>query len=132
MSANVMNPSAAQPAAGRHADPLAFSPDILRVQASPPRPLPRAVLGVALGLLASALAWAAFGRLDIVAVAHGKLVPHSSLKIVQPAEAGIVREILVAEGQQVRAGQLLMRMDPTLSAAELGSLRTELAQRAQA
>lgn len=113
-------------------DPAEFAPEILRVQSSPPRPMPRAVLGAALALLLSAILWAAFGRLDIVAVAQGKLVPHSSLKIVQPAEAGIIKEILVSEGQTVRAGQLLMRMDPTLSAADLESLQSELQQKSLA
>lgn len=115
-----------------HTDPREFAPEILRVQTSPPRPLPRAVLAGALALFAAALMWAAFAHLDIVAVAHGKLIPNSSLKIVQPAEAGIVREILVAEGESVRAGQLLMRMDPTLSAAELESLKSELGQKSLA
>jgi HlyD family secretion protein len=110
-------------------DPAEFAPEILRVQSSPPRPLPRAVLAAVAGLLGSTLLWAAFARLDIVAVAQGKLIPHSSLKIVQPAEAGIVREILVVEGQPVGRGQLLMRMDPTLSAADLDSLRAELQQK---
>jgi hemolysin D len=41
------------------------------------------------------------GQLDIVAVAEGKLIPQSYLKIVQPAEAGIVKEILVREGETV-------------------------------
>lgn len=109
-----------------------FAPDILRVQASPPAPLPRAVLGAGVALLAGSLAWAFFGKLDIVAVAPGRLVPQSSLKIVQPAEAGIVKQILVAEGELVSAGQLLMRMDSTLSSAELDSLRRELAQKALA
>lgn len=112
-----------------HSDPAEFAPEILRVQASPPRPLPRAVLGSGFGLLAAALAWAAIARLDIVAVAPGRLIPHSALKIVQPAEAGIVKEILVTEGQAVRQGQLLMRMDPTLSTADGEALRAELQQK---
>lgn len=110
-------------------DAADFVPDILRVQSSPPGPLPRAVLGATLALFACSIAWAVFGQLDIVAVAPGRLVPQSSLKIVQPAEAGIVKEILVEEGALVRAGQVLMRMDPTLSAAELGALGRELAQK---
>lgn len=112
-----------------HTDPVEFAPEILRIQASPPRPLPRAVLGGGVALLGAALLWAAFSRLDIVAVAHGKLVPTSSLKIVQPAEAGIVKEILVQEGQQVSAGQVLMRMDPTYAVADLSALRSEMQQK---
>ena len=117
---------------GLHTDPGEFAPEILRVQTSPPRPLPRAVLAAGLGLFVAALMWAALAHLDIVAVAQGKLIPNSSLKIVQPAEAGIVSEILVSEGESVRAGQLLMRMDATLSAAELDSLKSELAQKSLA
>lgn len=112
-----------------HTDPNQFASDILRIQTTPPRPMPRAVLGIALALFVVALLWSACGRLDIVAVAQGKLVPQSSLKIVQPAEAGIVKEILVQEGQQVKAGQILMRMDPTLALADLNALRTELQQK---
>jgi HlyD family secretion protein len=76
-------------------------------------------------LFAAALVWAALGKLDIVAVAHGKLMPRSYLKIVQPAEAGIVKEILVQEGERVKAGQVLIRMDTTLAAADQTSLRQE-------
>ena len=42
--------------------------------------------------------WAFFGRLDIVAVAQGKLVPETFLKVVQPSDPGVVKEILVKEG----------------------------------
>jgi hemolysin D len=115
-----------------HTSPNEFAPDILRIQATPPRPMPRAVLGIGLTLLGVALLWSAFGRLDIVAVAQGKLVPQSSLKIVQPAEAGIVNDILVQEGQLVKAGQTLMRMDPTLALADLRALRTELQHKSMA
>lgn len=113
-------------------EPAAFSPDILRIQSSPPRPMPRAVLGVALALFFSALLWVALSRLDIVAVAQGKLVPQTYLKIVQPAEAGIVKEILVNEGERVKAGQVLIRMDPTFSGADLTALRSELNQKSLA
>lgn len=83
-----------------------------------PSPLPRMVLRALLALLLVMLAWAAVGRLDVVAVAEGKLVPISYVKIVQPADAGIVREIAVTEGQQVQAGQVLARMDANVSQAD--------------
>lgn len=89
-------------------------------------PLPRTVLHLALALFAATLGWAAFGKLDIVAVTQGKLVPQSFVKIVQPAEAGVVREILVAEGQSVQEGQTLVRMDTRLSEADLRAVDDEL------
>jgi len=99
-------------------DPLDFSPGLLRIQAQPPRPFARAVLYTLLVLLVLLIAWATFGRLDVVASAEGKLLPQSYLKIVQPSEQGVIREILVNEGQHVKAGQTLMRMDTTLTDAD--------------
>jgi HlyD family secretion protein len=107
------------------ADPAEFSPPLIRLQESPPSPLGRRVLYVLLGLLAGLFLWSVLGRLDIVAVAEGKLVPHSYVKIVQPAEAGIVREILVREGQVVRVGEVLMRMDAQLSEADRRTLEAD-------
>jgi hypothetical protein len=83
------------------ADPGDFHPALIRLQEAPPSPLGRMVLWVLLMFLALLLAWSFVGRLDIVAVADGKLVPASYLKIVQPAEAGVVKEILVREGEAV-------------------------------
>ncbi len=100
------------------ADPASFFPPLLRIQDTPPSPAGRRVLYAVLALLAGLLLWAAVGRLDIVAVAEGKLVPQSYLKIVQPAEAGIVKEILVREGERVAAGQVLMRMDALYTEAD--------------
>ncbi len=98
--------------------PEDFLAPLLRIQQSPPSPFAGWLLKALLAFFACLLAWAAFGRLDIVAVAIGKLVPQSYLRIVQPMEQGIVREILVREGEQVREGQVLMRMDPSLMEAD--------------
>ncbi|MFN0041515.1 MAG: HlyD family type I secretion periplasmic adaptor subunit [Burkholderiales bacterium] len=105
---------------------LEFSPAIVRAQHQGAAPLPRVVLYVTLALFAVMLAWAIFGRLDIIAVAQGKLVPDSYVKIVQPAESGVVREILVREGEAVRAGQSLMRMDTNVSDADLATVDSDL------
>jgi HlyD family secretion protein len=78
-----------------------------------------------LTLLAALLVWALVGRLDIVAVAEGKLVPQSYVKIVQPAEAGIIKEITVKEGEVVHAGQVLMRMDALITDADGRSLEAD-------
>lgn len=104
----------------------AFAPEIIRVQQRPPSPLPRTVLYALLALFAVLLVWTVVGRIDIVAVAQGKLVPQSFLKIVQPVESGIVREILVKEGDTVKEGQVLARMDTRLSDADSRTLQAEL------
>src|SRR5207237_7594253 len=102
------------PTAMLNADPTDFSPPLLRIQEKPPPPLAGWMLRLLIGLLAGLVLWAVFGRLDIVAVAEGKLVPSSYLKIVQPSEQGIVKEILVKEGERVEEGRVLVRMDAAL------------------
>ena len=109
----------------RSVDPAEFSPPLLRMQESPPAPLAGWMLRALLALLALTLLWMVLGRLDIVAVADGKLVPSTYLKIVQPAEQGIVKEILVREGERVREGQVLVRMDPVLTDADVKAIRAE-------
>jgi HlyD family secretion protein len=106
-------------------DSYAFSSSLARFEAIAPSPLGRAVLWALLALLASTLLWAAFARLDIVAVAEGKLVPSGYLKIVQPVEQGVIVEVLVREGERVAHGQLLARMDTALLAADDRALRAE-------
>lgn len=109
--------------------PSDFAAPLLRIQQSPPHPLGRRVLLTLACLLAGLLLWGILGRLDIVAVAEGKLVPQSYVKIVQPPESGIVLEILVREGEPVRAGQVLMRMDALPAEADSKSVEAELARK---
>ncbi|HEY0488660.1 MAG TPA: HlyD family type I secretion periplasmic adaptor subunit [Telluria sp.] len=104
------------------ADPRDFRPSLIRLQENPPNPLGLRVMWAGLAFLAGVLVWAVFSRLDIVAVAQGKLVPETYLKIVQPTDAGVVREILVRENQPVKMGQVLIRMDTALSESDLKAL----------
>lgn len=106
-------------------DVLDFAPGLLSIQESPPAKLPRALLHCVVALFLILLLWASVGKLDIVASADGRLVPQTYVKIVQPAEAGIVQEILVGEGQSVEAGQVLMRMDAKLTDADARTIRNE-------
>lgn len=110
----------------RSPDALDFAPGLLAIQESPPAKLPRTVMVTVLALFLIMLAWAVFGKLDIIASAEGRLVPQTYVKIVQPADAGIVQDILVQEGQEVEAGQVLMRMDTKLTEADAKTIQNEL------
>ncbi|NOT15329.1 MAG: HlyD family type I secretion periplasmic adaptor subunit [Methylotenera sp.] len=105
---------------------LEFTPGLLYLQHSAPSPLPRVVLRGILLLLVALLIWAVFSKLDVVSVAEGKLVPMSYIKIVQPAEAGIVRQIAIHEGQQVKKDQLLIKMDANVSEADSNTIQSAL------
>ncbi len=105
-----------------------FLPTLLAMTDSPPPKMPRMILVSVLVLVAVLLLWSVLGRLDVVASAEGRLVPQSKLKIVQPADAGIVVDILVREGQKVAAGQVLMQLDPRLIDADRETTSGEYAQ----
>lgn len=108
---------------------LDFAPSLLSIQESPPARLPRAVMYTVGVLFVILLLWAMFGKLDIIASAEGRLVPETYIKIVQPADAGIVQEILVKEGEQVKQGQVLMRMDTQLANADAKTIANDLVMR---
>ena len=105
---------------------LDFTPQLLHIQQSPPSPMPRMVLGLIFVLIVVMLVWAIFGKLDVVAVAEGKLIPATYLKIVQPSEGGIVKDIHVSEGESVKAGQVLVEMDSHTAEADSTTIRDAL------
>ncbi len=102
----------------RLADELAFLPANLELAETPAHPAPKWLMRVIVALALIAVLIAAFGQLDIVAVAKGKLLPDERVKIIQPAITGVVRRILVHDGQRVMAGQLLVELDTTQAAAD--------------
>lgn len=114
-------PNAPQPAAIRVASAL------FEIEAGDPGKGSRTVLWSVCLLFGVLLVWAIFAKLDIVAVAQGRLVPQTYVKIVQPAEAGIIRELLVEEGSMVKQGDVLVRLDPTLNTADSTAVSSELA-----
>jgi hemolysin D len=98
-----------------------FLPPLLAIQETPPSPVHRQVLWTITGLVIALILWATIGRIEIVATAPGKFIPDGRVKEVQPLEAAIVKAVHVQEGQSVRQGDLLIELDPTLSAAELAA-----------
>jgi adhesin transport system membrane fusion protein len=85
----------------------------------------RLVIVLTCSALALFITWAALARLDEVARAEGKVRPSSKAQLLQSAESGTVRAILVQSGQHVGKGQLLVRLDDTQSSSELGQIQAE-------
>lgn len=96
------------------------------IESTPPARALAALLWALIALGGVLLAWALIAQLDIVATAPGRLVPVSQVKLVQSAEPGIVREILVRDGERVAAGQLMLRLDATIAAADAAAVAGEL------
>jgi hemolysin D len=102
----------------RMLDERAFLPAALALQEAPPHPAPRRAIIAICALFTIALLWAYFGELDIVAVAHGRVVVSQRSKTIQPLETSVVKAIHVKDGDKVQAGDLLIELDSTLAAAD--------------
>lgn len=111
----MQNARAGDPA--RHTD-HDFLPAALEIMEAPPSPGLRWLMLSLCALFVVAIGWAFIGRMDVVAVATGKTVAAGNAKVIQPIEIGAVRAIHVRDGQYVRAGDLLLELDPTLASAE--------------
>ncbi|MCB9947623.1 MAG: HlyD family type I secretion periplasmic adaptor subunit [Rhodospirillaceae bacterium] len=72
-----------------------------------------------------AIFWADHATLDEVTRGDGRVIPSSQIQIVQSLEGGIVKDILVSEGELVDAGQVLMRIDDTSVSSSLGELQVQ-------
>ncbi|MFO1296261.1 MAG: biotin/lipoyl-binding protein [Rubrivivax sp.] len=64
-------------------------------------------------IVACALGWAAVAEVDIVAKAPTRIIPEGREQLIASLEGGILRELSVREGEQVRQGQQLATLDPT-------------------
>ncbi len=109
----------------RLADEAAFLPAALSLQATPPHPAPRRTMYAIMALAGVAVLWACVGSLDVVAVAQGRIVVSNGTKQVQPLETSVVRAIHVADGDKVKAGQVLIELDPTAARADQGRVSEE-------
>src|SRR5229473_1624680 len=105
---------------------LAFLPAALEIVETPPSPIGRAIGATIIAVFVLALAWACLGTVDIVATASGKIIPSGRTKVIQPLEIGVVRAIHVHDGDTVKAGQVLIELDPTMNAAEREHLQSDL------
>src|SRR6266436_2348036 len=104
----------------------AFLPAALEIVETPASPVGRAVAATIMVIFCFALAWASFGQIDIVASAPGKIIPSEGTKVVQPFEIGMVRAIHVRDGQTVKAGDVLIELDPRINESERDHLQADL------
>ncbi|MFG6417010.1 HlyD family type I secretion periplasmic adaptor subunit [Roseateles sp. DC23W] len=102
----------------RMLDERAFLPAALALQETPPHPAPRRAAIVICSLFLAALLWAVVGQIDIVAVAQGRIIVSQRSKTIQPLETSVVKAIHVRDGDKVKAGDLLIELDSTLTAAD--------------
>ena len=109
-------------------DEMEFLPAALEIVETPPRPAGRVIAAVLMLFFVIALLWACIGSVDVIATASGKVIPTGRTKVIQPLESGVVHAIHVQDGQKVKAGDVLVEIDTTVSAAERDRLRNDFTQ----
>jgi adhesin transport system membrane fusion protein len=91
----------------------------------PPRSWAVVVLLIC-AFLGVALVWSSLAELDELARAQGRVIPSGKIQIIQSAEPGVVDDILVREGEQVKAGQLLVKLDDTNTSSSQGEVQAKV------
>jgi hemolysin D len=124
MNARVTPPAGTPPVSTQRAPRVVsgrdreFLPVALEILETPPPPFPIALIGTICLVALTALVWSFVGRLDVHAVAPGKVESAGYSKVVEPLEPGKIAAIHVEAGQSVRAGDLLLELDPAEANAD--------------
>lgn len=103
-----------------------FLPAALALQETPVSPAPRMAMWLLMAFALIALVWSIFGKFDVVATAQGKVVPNGRTKVIQPIETATVRAIYVTDGQEVKAGDVLLELDATATGADVARTSNDL------
>lgn len=103
-----------------------FLPIVSEIQEEPLNPLGRTMFWTLMTLILFTVLWLFFGKADVVVSARGKIIPDGEIKIIQPLDTGVIKKILVREGDFVKKGQTLMEIDPSTTEPQLESLKANL------
>jgi len=98
-----------------------FLPAALEILETPPPPAPIALMATICACALAALVWSYFGRLDVHATAPGKIETMGYAKVIEPLDPGKIAAIHIESGQTVRAGDLLLELDPAEATADATS-----------
>jgi hemolysin D len=115
------------PAFGRELSDREFLAPALEILETPPSPVHLAFLWIICALVVAGLAWAYFGRIDIIATAQGKFQPTGRVKVIEPLETGRVAAIWATNGSLVAEGDTLVELDRSASEADLAAAKDALA-----
>ena len=99
-------------ARGRSLSDREFLAPALEILETPASPVHTAFLWIICALVVVGLAWAYFGRLDIIAAAQGKFQPTGRVKVIEPVETGRVAAIQRRQRQPGEGGRRSRRTRP--------------------
>lgn len=104
----------------------AFLASAIALEKSPASPAPRVTMWLLIVFSVITVLWAAFGQIDIVATAPGKIIVNGHSKTIQSLETASVKSIRVHEGDSVRAGDVLLELDTAAPEADVIRLQGDL------
>lgn len=113
-------------APGRLPHEVQFLPAALELQDKPVHPAPHVFIWGIMAFAVLTVLWASIGKIEVVAIASGKIVPSGKTKLIQSSETAVVKAIHVSDGQSVRMGELLVELDPTSADADIKLIQSEL------
>lgn len=100
-----------------------FLPAVLEITETPPSPLGRATMYAIIGVFCFALLLSLICKVDIIAIASGKIISSGHNKLIQPLKSGVVADIFVRDGQAVKKGDPLVQIK--FEDAEVNRIRLE-------
>jgi hemolysin D len=106
-----------------------FLPAAMALEATPPNPAGRWLLWIIMAIFVVAVTGFSLGQVDVIASAEGQVVPSGRIRSVQAATSGVVATILVADGDRVQAGEVLILLDSTHTKADLDRIQQAIRQR---
>ena len=103
-----------------------FKPLLSEIEDSPANPLGLFIFWTVVALIVFLGLWLFFGKVDVVITARGMVIPDGEVKIIQPLDTGVIRKILVKEGDFVKKNTVLMEIDPSTTEPALESKEENL------
>ena len=86
----------------------------------------RVILYVIVVLFICLIIWAGFAKVDEITRGEGKVIPSQQMQVIQSVDGGVVEEVLVQEGDRVKKGDLLIRIDPTRFTSNLNEVNAKI------
>ena len=105
---------------------VSFLPPVLALQEKALSPLPRYLGWLLLVIFFSTLTWSIVGKIDIYAVAEGKIIPTGYTKTIQASVSGSIKKIDIKNGSKVKKNDILIELDRTATQADIMTISQEL------
>ncbi len=109
-----------------HDDSHEFKPLLSEIEDRPASPLGLFMFWTIVSLIVFTGLWLFLGKVDVVVTARGMIIPDGEVKVIQPLDTGVIRKILVKEGDFVKKDRVLMEIDPSTTEPALESREENL------